>query len=76
MEANDLTKEFPSVFQYYQSQCDFFRSLIEVTVGSDMRELDLKICSQFLTFKTVKVMFIIHRFVWLLLLSVSLTMVL
>ena len=52
--------EFPSVFQYCQSQRDFISSLIEVTVGNDMRELDVKSCSQLLTVETVKVMFIIH----------------
>ena len=60
MEAKDVTKEFSSFFQYCQSQRDFISSLIEVTVGNGMRELDVKSCSQLLTVETVKVMFIIH----------------
>ena len=60
MEAKDVTKEFPSAFQYCQSQTDFINSLIEITVRNDMRELDVKTCSQLLTLETLKVMFIIH----------------
>ena len=55
-----MTKEFSSFFQYCQSQRDFNSSLIEVTVGNGMRELDVKSCSLLLTVETVKVMFIIH----------------
>ena len=55
-----VTKQFPPVLRYCQSQRDFVSSLIEVTVANDMRELDVKSCSQLLTVETVKVMFIIH----------------
>ena len=57
-----MTKDFRSVFQYCQNQRHFISSLIEVAVGNDMRELDMKRCSQLLTVKTVKVMFIIHAY--------------
>ena len=60
MEAKDVTKEFPSAFQYFQSQRGFISLLIEVTVRDDMSEFDMKSCSQLLTVETVKVMFIIH----------------
>ena len=77
MEAKNLTKEFPSAFQYCQSQRDFINSLIEVTVGkNDMRELDVKSCSQLLTVENVKVMFIIHCYVPGLYISTGLTVVL
>ena len=56
----NVTKEFPSVFQYCQNQRDFISSLLEVTFGNDMREFDVKGCSHFLIVETVKVMFIIH----------------
>ena len=55
-----MTKEFPSAFQYFQSQRGFISLLIEVTVRDDMSEFDMKSCSQLLTVETVKVMFIIH----------------
>ena len=56
-----MTKEFPSVFRYCQSQRDLISSLIEVIVGVDMRELDVKNCSQMLMVEPVKVIFIKHR---------------
>ena len=39
---------------------DFISLLIDVIVGNDMRELDVKSYTQYLTEKTVKAMFIIH----------------
>ena len=60
MAAKDVAKEFPSVFQYGQSQRDFINSLIEVTFRNDMRKLDVKSCSQLLTVETVKVKLIIY----------------
>ena len=60
MKTKNLTKELLSDFQYCQSQRNFISSLTEVTVGNKMRELEVKSCSQLLTVKTVKVMFIIH----------------
>ena len=61
MEMKNVTKEFPSVFRYCQSQRDLISSLIEVIVGVDMRELDVKNCSQMLMVEPVKVIFIKHR---------------
>ena len=55
-----MTKYFLYVFQYCQSERDFISLLIDVIVGNDMRELDVKSWSQYLTEKTVKAMFIIH----------------
>ena len=60
MAAKDVAKEFPSVFQYGQSQKDFINSLVEVTFRNDMRKLDVKSCSQLLTVETVKVKLIIY----------------
>ena len=55
-----MTKEFPSVFQYCQSKMNFISLLIEVPIGNEMREHDVKNFSQLLRVETVKVMFIIH----------------
>ena len=55
-----MTNEFPSVFRYCQSQRDLISSLIEVIVGDDMRELDVKNCSQMLMVETAKIIFIKH----------------
>ena len=53
LEQKDVTKEFPSVCQYSQSLRNFISSLIEVTVGNDMKELVVESCSQMLTVETV-----------------------
>ena len=60
MKTKDMTKEFPSVLQYWQYQRNLISSLIKVPIGNDMRELDVKSCSQLGTVETVKIMFIIH----------------
>ena len=72
MKTNDLIKEFASNFQDCQIQRHFNSLLIEITVGNDVRELDVKSCSQLLTVETVKV----KPHVWLLYLSYGLTVVL
>ena len=60
MKTNDVTEEFPSAFQFCKSQINFISSLIVVTVGNDVQELDARSCSQLLMVETVKVMLIIH----------------
>ena len=45
MEAKNLTKEFPSVFQYCQRQRDFISLLIDVIIVND--ESDMFSCSAF-----------------------------
>ena len=44
MKTENLTKEFPSVFQDCQREWNFISSLIEVTFKIDIRELDVKSC--------------------------------